>query len=74
LVVTPELALMGYLPKDLLISRAFVRRSGDDLSRVARDLDQALVGFQRTPSETGSRSYSASNSCYAGEDIQNVKR
>ena len=27
LVVTPELALMGYLPRDLLMSSGFVQRS-----------------------------------------------
>src|SRR5262249_6865653 len=29
LAVTPELALVGYLPRDLLLSPAFVRRSWD---------------------------------------------
>ena len=35
LVVTPELALMGYLPRDLLMSRGFVKRSGEALARIA---------------------------------------
>ena len=47
LVVTPELALMGYLPRDLLMNRGFVRRSGEALSRLAVELAGAppvLVG------------------------------
>lgn len=38
LAVTPELALMGYLPRDLLMNRGFVRRSCEELSRMAREL------------------------------------
>jgi NAD+ synthase (glutamine-hydrolysing) len=47
LVVTPELALMGYLPRDLLMSRGFVRRSGQMLQQIASELSAAppvLVG------------------------------
>ena len=47
LVVTPELALMGYLPRDLLMSRGFVQRSCLELGRIARELQDApplLVG------------------------------
>ena len=47
LVVTPELALMGYLPRDLLMSKGFVQRSCQMLSRLAEDLKDApavLVG------------------------------
>ena len=38
LVVTPELALMGYLPRDLLMSHGFVRRSCQELTRIAAEL------------------------------------
>ncbi len=38
LAVTPELALMGYLPRDLLMNRGFVRRSSEELSRMAHEL------------------------------------
>ena len=31
LAVTPELALVGYLPRDLLLSAAFVRKSREAL-------------------------------------------
>ena len=47
LVVTPELALMGYLPRDLLMSRGFVKRSGEALARIAVELKNGpalLVG------------------------------
>jgi len=35
LVVTTELALMGYLPRDLLLSASFVRRGRDVLAEIA---------------------------------------
>jgi NAD+ synthase (glutamine-hydrolysing) len=57
LVVTPELALMGYLPRDLLMSRGFVRRSCEELGRIARELKgspPALVGLATpNPAEMG---------------------
>ena len=48
LAVTPELALVGYLPRDLLLSGEFVRRSWDALEELARDaadLPPVLVGL-----------------------------
>ena len=57
LVVTPELALMGYLPRDLLMSQGFVRRSGEMLERMAAELADApplLVGVATpNPSDMG---------------------
>jgi NAD+ synthase (glutamine-hydrolysing) len=57
LVVTPELALMGYLPRDLLMSCGFVRRSCEELGRIARELRHAppaLVGVATpNPAEMG---------------------
>jgi len=47
LMVTPELALMGYLPRDLLMSEGFVRRAGQKLDAMAAELRGApplLVG------------------------------
>jgi NAD+ synthase/NAD+ synthase (glutamine-hydrolysing) len=47
LAVTPELALMGYLPRDLLMNRGFVDRSHKALTDIAADLKDApavLVG------------------------------
>src|SRR5688572_13106602 len=48
LAVTPELALVGYLPRDLLLDPAFVARSWDVVADLARDtagLPPALVGL-----------------------------
>jgi NAD+ synthase/NAD+ synthase (glutamine-hydrolysing) len=48
LAVTPELALVGYLPRDLLLSPAFVRRSWEVVATLARDaaaLPPLLVGL-----------------------------
>jgi NAD+ synthase/NAD+ synthase (glutamine-hydrolysing) len=57
LAVTPELALVGYLPRDLLLSMGFVERAWDELGRLARDLDggpPTLVGLpEPNPSDEG---------------------
>jgi len=57
LAVTPELALMGYLPRDLLMSRGFIHRSGQELSRMAAELADGpalLVGVATpNPAEMG---------------------
>ena len=48
LAVTPELSLVGYLPRDLLLKSGFVRRSWDVLADLARDaaaLPPVLVGL-----------------------------
>jgi NAD+ synthase (glutamine-hydrolysing) len=47
LAVTPELALMGYLPRDLLMNRGFVQRSAAELVRIAAESKEGppiLVG------------------------------
>jgi NAD+ synthase (glutamine-hydrolysing) len=57
LAVTPELALVGYLPRDLLLSPGFVRRSWDalaDLASSAAQLPPVLVGIpEPNPSPEG---------------------
>jgi NAD+ synthase (glutamine-hydrolysing) len=57
LVVTPELALMGYLPRDLLMSKGFVQRSCQTLTGIAQELRHApalLVGVATpNPAEMG---------------------
>jgi NAD+ synthase (glutamine-hydrolysing) len=48
LAVTPELSLVGYLPRDLLLDGDFVRRSWDVLGELAREaagLPPVLVGL-----------------------------
>src|SRR5947208_14837856 len=48
LAVTPELSLVGYLPRDLLLNAGFVRRSWDvlaDLAHAAKGLPPVLVGL-----------------------------
>ncbi len=48
LAVTPELALVGYLPRDLLLSGGFVQHSWDAAAALARELADAppvLVGL-----------------------------
>jgi NAD+ synthase (glutamine-hydrolysing) len=57
LALTSELALMGYLPRDLLMSRGFVARSGQMLEQIASELSAAppvLVGTATpNPAEMG---------------------
>ncbi|MGE3956629.1 MAG: NAD+ synthase [Vicinamibacterales bacterium] len=57
LAVTPELALVGYLPRDLLLSEDFVARSWAQVERLARDLAEGpptLVGLpEANPSDEG---------------------
>jgi NAD+ synthase/NAD+ synthase (glutamine-hydrolysing) len=57
LMATPELALMGYLPRDLLMNQGFVRRAGEKLANLARELQDAppmLVGLATpNPCEVG---------------------
>jgi NAD+ synthase/NAD+ synthase (glutamine-hydrolysing) len=57
LMATPELALMGYLPRDLLMSQGFVRRAGEKLASMAAELRGApplLVGVATlNPAPTG---------------------
>ncbi len=57
LAATPELALVGYLPRDLLLSDGFITRSWDALEALARDavdLPPVLVGLpERNPSDEG---------------------
>jgi len=53
LVVTTELALMGYLPRDLLMSSGFIRHSRTMLEQMARELagGPALLVGAATPNE-----------------------
>ncbi|MBZ5726908.1 MAG: NAD+ synthase [Acidobacteriia bacterium] len=57
LVVTPELSLMGYLPRDLLMNQGFVRRGCQALARIATELADApaaLIGLATpNPAEIG---------------------
>ncbi len=57
LAVTPELSLVGYLPRDLLLSPEFVGRSWDSVAALARDtaaLPPVLVGLpEPNPSDEG---------------------
>src|SRR5215217_3886894 len=57
LAATPELALVGYLPRDLLLSPGFVAHSWQRLEALARDaadLPPVLVGIpEPNPSDQG---------------------
>lgn len=63
LAVTPELALVGYLPRDLLLSRDFIQQSWRALDALAEDLrglPPVLVGIPETnPEPVGRPLYNA---------------
>src|SRR6266404_6101019 len=63
LAFTPELALMGYLPRDLLMSQGFIRRGCDELRKMATELaggPPVLVGVATpNPSDTGRSLFNA---------------
>ena len=71
LMATPELALMGYLPRDLLMNRGFVRRGCEKLAHIARELKGApplLVGVATpNPSDTGRPLYNSAVLLHEGE-------
>jgi NAD+ synthase/NAD+ synthase (glutamine-hydrolysing) len=56
LAVTPELALVGYLPRDLLLNPGFVSRSWDALANLAGDAAASRPcssAFPGNPSDQG---------------------
>jgi NAD+ synthase/NAD+ synthase (glutamine-hydrolysing) len=63
LIVTPELALMGYLPRDLLMNQGFIRRGCEKLTRIAAESKGApplLVGVATpNPSDVGRPLYNS---------------
>ena len=63
LAVTPELALVGYLPRDLLLDPDFIRRSWQTLDTLAgelRGLPPVLVGLPETnPNPVGRPLYNS---------------
>src|SRR5664280_2942198 len=71
LMVTPELALMGYLPRDLLMNHGFVRRASEKLSHIAAELKDAppvLVGVATpNPSDVGRPLYNSAVLLRGGE-------
>jgi len=71
LMATPELALMAYLPRDLLMNQGFVRRGCEKLAHIARELKGApplLVGVATpNPSDTGRPLYNSAVLLHEGE-------
>jgi len=71
LAVTPELALVGYLPRDLLLSEAFVARSWEVVAALARDLinqPPVLVGLpEPNPSDAGRPLFNTAVLLHEGE-------
>ncbi|MCK6455063.1 MAG: NAD+ synthase [Phycisphaerae bacterium] len=72
LVVFPELVLLGYPPKDLLLKPHFIRRSQDALRQIASAARgvTALVGFaEPNPGPTGRSLFNAVAVCRDGRVV-----
>ncbi|MDN7023690.1 NAD+ synthase [Methanoculleus sp. FWC-SCC1] len=78
LIVTPELALAGYPPRDLLLMNLFVGRCREVLDGLARDLAGAppvLVGFpERNPESAGRPLYNAAALLHGGRVVQTFRK
>jgi NAD+ synthase/NAD+ synthase (glutamine-hydrolysing) len=78
LAVTPELALVGYLPRDLLLSPGFVRQSWEvlgDLARAAAPLPPVLVGIpEPNTSDTGRPLFNAAVLLRGGRADQRFRK
>src|SRR6185295_5596370 len=78
LAVTPELALVGYLPRDLLLGPAFVAQSWETAARLARDLASqppVLVGLpEPNPSDAGRPLFNTAVLLHNGELGQRFRK
>ena len=78
LAVTPELALVGYLPRDLLLSANFVAQSWVYLEELARELSDGpptLVGLpEANPSDEGRPLFNSAALLRAGRVEQRFRK
>src|SRR3954463_7602102 len=78
LAVTPELALVGYLPRDLLLSSGFVAKSREALDALARDaaaLPPVLVGVpEPNPSDEGRPLFNSAALLCDGSVVQHFRK
>jgi NAD+ synthase (glutamine-hydrolysing) len=78
LAVTPELALVGYLPRDLLLSSGFVRKTRDALDALAREaaaLPPVLVGVpEANPSDEGRPLFNSAALLCNGRVVQHFRK
>ena len=78
LAVAPELALVGYLPRDLLLTPAFVGRSWEvaaELAQELADLPPVLVGLpEPNPSDVGRPLYNSAALLRSGRVEQRFRK
>ena len=78
LAVTPELALVGYLPRDLLLSGGFIRKSREALDALAHDaaaLPPVLVGVpEPNPSDEGRPLFNSAALLCNGSVLQHFRK
>src|SRR5262245_42890088 len=78
LAVTPELALVGYLPRDLLLMPGFVSRSWDQVRSLAAELEgepPVLAGLpEPNSSDTGRPLFNAAALLIGGDVKQTFRK
>jgi len=78
LAVTPELALVGYLPRDLLLSGGFIRKSREALEGLACDavrMPPLLVGLpEPNPSDEGRPLFNSAALLQGGRVVQHFRK
>ncbi|HKT80605.1 MAG TPA: NAD+ synthase [Vicinamibacterales bacterium] len=78
LAITPELALVGYLPRDLLLHSGFVKRSWQQLADLARELADGppvLVGLpEPNPADEGRPLFNSAALLSKGEVRQRFRK
>ena len=78
LAVTPELALVGYLPRDLLLSGGFIRKSREALEALALDaaaLPPVLVGVpEPNHSDEGRPLFNSAALLCSGSVLQHFRK
>jgi NAD+ synthase/NAD+ synthase (glutamine-hydrolysing) len=78
LAVTPELALVGYLPRDLLLSSGFIQQSWAVLESLARELaggPPTLVGLpEPNPADEGRPLFNSAALVEGGRVVQRFRK
>lgn len=76
--LTPEMALTGYPPRDLLLYEGFIRRADETARELARELADGpplLLGtVERNPSGQGKPVFNCALFCAGGEIVRSVRK
>ncbi|MBG79301.1 MAG: NAD+ synthase [Phycisphaerae bacterium] len=76
-LLTPELGLCGYPPRDLLLREGFVDRCEHELETIASSVPQGmlvLVGHPESGPERGGRCYNTLSACRDGQVVARARK